>query len=55
MVESGPSDESEVWVNPKKGFTKVHEDDNLKNGIGIQVGQFKRVKIKKAMEKGGDG
>jgi hypothetical protein len=36
-----------MWANPKKGFADMHENGNLKDKIGIQVGQIKRTVIEK--------
>jgi hypothetical protein len=53
MVEILP--QSNVWANPKIGFTKMHEDGNLKNRIGVQVSQIEGIEVKEAMEKGRNG
>jgi hypothetical protein len=42
--------QSKMQANPEVGFTKMNKDDNLKNRVGIQVCQVKRVKIKKDTE-----
>jgi hypothetical protein len=39
--------QSKMWANPKKGFADMHENGNLKDKIGIQVGQIKRTVIEK--------
>lgn len=53
MIKISP--QPKVWVNPEKCFAEVHEDGNLKDGVGIQMGQIERVIVKEATEKGGNG
>jgi hypothetical protein len=42
--------QSEMWVNPEEGFTKMKKYGNLKDIVGIQICQVKRVKIEKTTE-----
>jgi hypothetical protein len=44
-----------MFANPEKGFTKVHENSNLKNRVGIHIGQIKRIVIKETTEEERDG
>jgi hypothetical protein len=47
--------QSEMWINPEVGFAMMNKYGNLKNRVGIQVGQIKGVIIEKATEKGETG
>jgi hypothetical protein len=42
-----------MWIDSKKCFAKMHENSNLKDRVGILVGQSKRIIIKKTLEEGG--
>jgi hypothetical protein len=44
-----------MWQHTKKSFAQMNVNRNLKNRIGIQVGQVKAIKIKEAVEKGRNG
>jgi hypothetical protein len=44
-----------MWQHTKKGFAQMNVNRNLKNRIGIQVGQVKAIKIKEVAEKGRNG
>jgi hypothetical protein len=41
-----------MWANSKEYFTKMHKNSNLKDIVGIQMGQIERIIIKKASEGG---
>jgi hypothetical protein len=43
-----------VWQNTKKSFAQVNKNENLQNGIGIQVGQIQVIKVKETAEERGN-
>jgi hypothetical protein len=45
----------EMWQHTKKSVAQMNVNRNLKNRIGVQVGQVKAIKIKEAAEKGRNG
>jgi hypothetical protein len=49
-----PTD-SEMGENSKKSLAKMYENDNLKNGVRVQVCQIQIVEIKETAEKRIDG
>jgi hypothetical protein len=46
--------QSKRRCNPKKRLTKMDKYSNLKNGVGVQMGQIEGVVVKETAEEGGD-